>query len=414
MRAFTSYGIALFIIVVIGIWMSTGIFVRGGIGPDKGERLLTEVVEPDGGPLTDIVLASGIAVEEHHAEGADDPALSIAERSELLLAEAGDVRSVRVKIFNIQPMALEVTLRGHTEASGMLHAVAETSGMIETVEVSEGQTVVAGDLICTLDPGTREAGVAQAKAAIAQAEAGLAQAQTDFDTNKSLRERGLASINSAEQFEAGLKAAQAALETAQASLENAENELSKTQVTAEISGVIQQPIADAGSLANPGTSCATIVQLDPMSFVGEIPQARINLAKLGLPASITTINGQSAEGEVTSIAISANPTTRTFPVEIEFANPGGKIYDGLTAEADVNLGNIPAHLIPQSVLTLDSNGVLGVRTVSDNTVAFHEITILGDTREGVWVSGLPPVANVITTGQEYVVAGQTVNPGIVE
>ena len=37
------------------------------------------------------------------------------------------------------------------------------------------------------------------------------------------------------------------------------------------------------------------------------------------------------------------------------------------------------------------------------------MTIISDSREGVWVTGLPPTADVITMGQEYVVPGQKVN-----
>src|SRR5690606_10030221 len=80
-----------------------------------------------------------------------------------------------------------------------------------------------------------------------------------------------------------------------------------------------------------------------------------------------------------------------------------------TATATVNLGTAPAHLLPQSVLTLDDQGVLGVRSVVDNVVEFHPVTIIGDTREGIWVTGLPPRVDVITVGQEYVVPGQKVN-----
>ena len=75
----------------------------------------------------------------------------------------------------------------------------------------------------------------------------------------------------------------------------------------------------------------------------------------------------------------------------------------------VNVGTAPAHLLPQSVLTLDDEGVLGVRAVEDSKVAFYPVTILKDTREGVWVTGLPPKVDVITVGQEFVQAGQTVD-----
>jgi len=42
-------------------------------------------------------------------------------------------------------------------------------------------------------------------------------------------------------------------------------------------------------------------------------------------------------------------------------------------------------------------------------VKFSEVTIASDTREGVWVLGLPASADVITIGQEYVVDGQAVD-----
>ena len=68
----------------------------------------------------------------------------------------------------------------------------------------------------------------------------------------------------------------------------------------------------------------------------------------------------------------------------------------------------PCHLLPQSVLTLDDEGVLGVRAVEDGSkVAFHPVTIIKDTREGIWVSGLPLKIDVITVGQEYVQPGQS-------
>lgn len=414
MRKFTSIGIAIILVVIVGAWLSTGVFVRGGIGPEDGERTVAALIEPDGGPITDAIEASGMAKTEHHNEGADDPALTIAERSAVLAAENGETRSVRVESYTIRPMSLEVTLRGHTEATASLGAVAETSGLILTVEVEIGQMVEIGDLVCTIDRGTRQASVTQANAAIAQAEAGLAQAQTDFNTNLSLRESGLASVNSAETYQSALRAAQAGLETATAALTNANAELARTEVHAANAGIIQKPLAEVGDLAGPGTSCASIVQLDPMVFVGSIPQARIDLARLGMSAEIETINGQNASGEVTYISVSADESTRTFDVEIEFPNPNGKIYAGLTAEANVKMGTIPAHLIPQSVLTLDGDGVLGIRAVADEIVQFHEITILRDTREGIWVTGLPPKVEIIVLGQEYVKAGQTVNAGYVD
>src|SRR5690606_36459399 len=144
------------------------------------------------------------------------------------------------------------------------------------------QRVAAGDLLCTLDQGTRAA-------AVAQAEASLAQAQQDSETNASMREKGLAPANSARAYEVALRAAEAAVDNARA-------ELQRTEVRTEVAGIVQDPLATPGSMLGPTVPCATVVELEPMLFVGAIPEARIGLAKTGLAATITTVTGQTVEG----------------------------------------------------------------------------------------------------------------------
>ncbi len=315
---------------------------------------------------------------------------------------------MRTKTFSAQAMPIEVPLRGQTQARATITAVAETAGTVDKVHVTKGQRVNVGDMLCTLDQGTRAAAVAQAKASVAQAEAAVAQAQLSFDTNADLRQRGLAAANTANAAEVGLAQAKAGLSAAQAGVDNAEAELARTEISAKVAGLVQTPLATEGSMLPAGGVCATIVQLDPIVFVGKVPEIHIGLARLGLDAKIRTVTGHTEEGKVTYIASVADNATRAFPIEIEIPNNDYSIRDGVTAEATVNLGTAPGHLLPQSVLTLDDDGVLGVRTVENGVVAFYPVTIVSDTREGVWVTGLPAVAQVITVGQENVSAGQAV------
>ncbi len=408
MRALFSYGLAFVFIVVAAAWLSTGLFVQGGRGPGQGEEAIIHLIEGEYGPVGHELEENGLLVEEHHHEGAEYPALSIAQRNEVRGEEAAAPQSVRVMHSTVQLMQIEAPLRGRTRAKASVSAVAETAGIVETVHVAKGDRVEDGDLLCTLDQGTRAAAVAQAESALVQAQAGLVQAQADYDTNAELRESGLAAANTGRSLEVALRAAQSGVAAAQSGLDNARAELERTEIHAASSGIIQDPLATVGSMLAMGTPCATIVQLDPMLFVGTVPEARIGLARTGLEATITTVTGETLQGRVSYIASTADPVTRSFAVEIEIPNPDGRVRDGITAEAIVNLGTAPAHLLPQSVLTLDDEGVLGVRTVEDSKVAFHPITILRDTREGVWVTGLPPVSDVITVGQESVVPGQTV------
>ncbi len=378
MRFLRSYGIALILILGIGIYMATGHFVQGGNGPGNGER----------------AIIPGLGEETHETDGIDAH-LTIAERNDETAAAEGEARSVRVQNFKVQAMPLQVGLRGRTEASSIVPVAAQTSGIVDKVLVTKGQTVTAGTPMCELDVSTRAA-------ALAQAEANLAKAQLDFDTNAKLRAKGFSSENSGVQSEAALKAAKAAFE-------QAKTEMERTTISSPIDGIVQGPITSAGKMLALGAPCANVVALNPILFVGAIPEARVGLARTGLPVTMETVTGQKSEGKVTFISAIADDATRSFEVEVEIANPDNAIRDGITASAEVNMGILPAHLLPQSVLTLDDAGVLGVRAVEDSKVVFHEITIIRDTRDGVWVTGLPGDVAIITIGQENVQVGQLVD-----
>lgn len=393
MRALFSYGLAFVILLLAGGWLATGTLVQGGQGPGNGEKAIVSVIEgEEHGPIATALGNAGVLAEHHAPEV--DPRLTIAQRNESTTGANAPLQSVRTQRFTAEAMPIDVPLRGRTQAKATVTAVAETAGAVDTVHVTKGQRVEAGDLLCTLDQGTRAA-------ALAQAEAALAQAQLNFDTNADLRARGLAPANTANAAEVGLA-------QAKAGLDNAKAELDRTVISAKASGLVQDPVAVAGAMLNPGSPCATIVQLDPMIFSGMVPEAHIGLAKTGLDATVKTVTGQTVEGKVTYISSVADNATRTFAAEIEIPNADFAIRDGVTAEAIVNIGTAPGHLLPQSVLTLDDDGMLGVRTVEDGKVAFHPVTIVSDTREGVWVTGLPVIADVITVGQENVTTGQPV------
>lgn len=384
MRAIVSYGVAGAIVVAGALWLGSGTFVAGGNGPGNGEKRIVGMLTNDEN-----------AAVTHHVEGAPDPYLTIAERVAENSGAEAPAQSVRTETYMMQAMPVEVPLRGRTKAKSVTTVTPETTGIVTAVNVSKGQAVKAGDLLCTLDYGTRAASVAQA-------EASLAQAQNAYDSNKALRDKGLAPANTGIVAEASLRQAQTAFDQAKA-------EFDRAQVKTNVPGIVQDPVATVGSMLSPGQACATVVELDPMLFVANVPEARIARAELGLPAKVTTVTGQSVEGKVSYIASLADEATRSFPVEIEIPNPDGKVLSGVTATATVTMGTVPAHLLPQSALTLDDDGALGVRTVKDEVVQFYPVIIVSDSRDGVWVTGLPPKVDVITMGQEYVTTGQKVN-----
>jgi multidrug efflux system membrane fusion protein len=62
---------------------------------------------------------------------------------------------------------------------------------------------------------------------------------------------------------------------------------------------------------------------------------------------------------------------------------------------------------------LDDEGGIGVRVVDGNDkVAFHDVDIISEGNDGIWVSGLPEYTTVIVVGQEEVYEGQLVKTDI--
>ncbi|HVX81890.1 MAG TPA: efflux RND transporter periplasmic adaptor subunit [Devosiaceae bacterium] len=401
MRALFSWGAAFVIVVLVALWLGSGTLVEGGHGPGNGEKPVISLFDPKAAH------AAGSKAEQDQVNE-PDPKLTIAEREAKTQGAAAPVRSVEVKTYTAVAMPIEVAVRGQTKAKATVTAAAETAGTVATVNVTKGQAVKAGDLLCTLDPETRQAAVAQAQAALAQAQAGLDKAQADYDTNKTLIAKGAATQNSARALETALVAAKANVAAAQAGLDNAKTELARTRIVAKVDGIVQDPIANQGSMLAAGGTCATIVELNPIIFSGAVPEARIAYAKIGLPASVTTVTGDTLQGKVTYVSAVSDPATRAFPAEIELPNPDNKVQAGLSATATVNVGTAPAQLLPQSVLTLNDDGTLGVRAVDNGKVVFYPVTIVKDAREGMYVTGLPLKVDVITVGQEFVKSGDMV------
>ena len=94
--------------------------------------------------------------------------------------------------------------------------------------------------------------------------------------------------------------------------------------------------------------------------------------------------------------------TRTFQVEAITANDDLSIRDGLTAAIKIPLAEQSAHFIPQSALTLNDQGILGVRIAANDHAQFIRIDVIKDDSNGIWVAGLPDKVDIILVGQEFV------------
>ena len=187
-------------------------------------------------------------------------------------------------------------------------------------------------------------------------------------------------------------------------------ELNRTEVKAPFRGYVEK-IIKPGNYINRGEICAVIIELDPVTFIAEVPEAEIKTIVKGQNVSMQLVTGEIINSRLSFVSKSATPSTRSFRVEAEVENPNGLIRDGITATMQINTNKILATKISPSIMLLSDAGSLGVRIVNDDAIVeFIPIKILEDTQDGIWITGIQNSSNLIVRGQGYVENGQRVIP----
>ncbi len=293
------------------------------------------------------------------------------------------------------------TLKGSTEPDREVTVRAETMGTVTNARVSEGQVVKAGTTLCGLDVESRAA-------RIAEAEAGVTSARLDYDAARQLEEKGWTTSNNA-------AAAKAALDRAEAGLSAAKIELGKTSIRAPFDGVFETRLAERGDFLSMGAACGRVVDLDPIIVAVDATEDQLNLIRRDETVAVGLSTGQRVDGRIRFVSSAASPQTRTFRVEIEIPNEDFAIAAGLTATAEIKLGEMPALQTTPASLVLHDDGRVGIRYVDpDSVIQFAEVQVVDDAQNGIWVTGIEDGMNLLIAGQDYLREGVKVNANLAE
>jgi len=308
---------------------------------------------------------------------------------------------VEVRESHAQPTPRTLVVYGETAANRRVVLRAETSGPVVELAVARGARVAAGETLVRLHPAARASRLRQARAL-------LEESRATYDATQTLAGEG---------FQADIEArrAFAALQQAQAEVEAAEEALRQTNIVAPFAGVLDGTWVELGDYVSPGVEVATLLELNPLMVWIDIPQRVVDYVDADTQTQVRFLDGRRIDARLRYLAVAADPSTRTFPAEVEIDNSAGALRAGLSVAVELELQQVRAHFVSPAHLSLDADGQLGLKTVDDeNRVHFHPVEIVRSEADGVWVTGLPEQARIITVGQGYVDAGQTVRTRVVD
>jgi HlyD family secretion protein len=277
---------------------------------------------------------------------------------------------VRLEQVSRRDLVSSVTASGKIEAKTSVDISADITGRIIDIAVREGDLVKRGQFLLQIDPAQYQAAVARAQGVVASTQATLVQtkatrdqAQRAWNRARQLTQLGdnLIAPETAEQAqtafdvaEANYQATKAQLEQSRASLQEAKDNLSKTRLTAPISGRVVRLAVEEGEVAVPGTFSRetgllmTIADLSVILAkvqVDETDVVRLNHSD-SVEVTIDAYPDTTFWGRVTEVSHSAKLTaTETasgstdravdFDVEITLQKPPSDIRPDLSCTARI-------------------------------------------------------------------------------
>ncbi|HKW62899.1 MAG TPA: efflux RND transporter periplasmic adaptor subunit [Candidatus Acidoferrum sp.] len=211
--------------------------------------------------------------------------------------------------------------------------------------------------------GSREeadAGVHAAEAQVAEAQAGVTEADLDFarveklweqesitkpayDASKAKLDMGHAKFDGATS---ALAAARKRASSAAAQFQEAHIALEDTELRAPFDGILLERKVDVGALVSAGMPVFTVADLRHVKARFNVPDSALGDFRLGqnLGVTVDAFRDQTFHGSVISIAASADPTVRSFQVELSIANPDLQLRSGMIASVLAS-GNRTDHVV---------------------------------------------------------------------
>jgi RND family efflux transporter MFP subunit len=318
----------------------------------------------------------------------------------------------RVIVTNPRQRHIEYTLPalGTVESIHNPTISAETAGQIVTIEVSEGQSVAAQQLLATLDNTLHSIEAEKAAGELLRQKVLLDNQQREVNHLQRLAKSQSVSKDQLDDEQSQLQMLSAMLEVAKKQHQQALYLESKTRVQAPREGLVAKRHVSTGDYVTPGEPLFDLVSVKKLQArlaFSENHAASINVGeqvRLQSPAS----QARAAIGTVTSINPRINPKSRALDVLVEFDNPGGW-YPGASVDATLIMGQSHDALTLPMLSVVRREGDDVVFVVDDNH-ASKRIVKLG-WREHDWVEvleGLTAQDRVITEGSSLVSDGSQV------
>lgn len=320
-------------------------------------------------------------------------------------------------VITVEPQTVVLTSSYPTTFKGRqdVEIRPNVSGFITKLCVDEGAAVKKGEVLFVIDPVQYEEAVNVARAAVEVAKANVATSKLTADNKRELEKKKIISKYDLQMAENTLASSEAALAQANAQLVNAEKNLSYTNVTSPVNGVMGKVPFRVGALVSPSiaTPLTTVSDISEMFAYFSMTEKQLlelirqdssskKILERMPEVSLKTADDQLylEKGKIETISEVIDPTTGAVSVRATFSNPQRLLRSGGTGSVIIPSELKGVLVVPQKA-TYELQDKRFVYVVGDdNRIKNTEVQVfkLDDGKNFVVTEGLNSGDRIVTEG----------------
>jgi multidrug efflux system membrane fusion protein len=314
------------------------------------------------------------------------------------------------------PVQIDPAPVGHVMPILSVTVRPQIGGVIHSVHFKEGQSVMPGDLLFTIDPRPAQAALTLAKGNLQRDLAQLENAKIQFARDAKLFEQKLVSQDVFDTSKAALEALTGTVGADRAAVTNAELNLQYTEIRAPIDGRTGGLLFHAGNVVKaPDDELVSINQIHPIyaTFaVAEryLPEIRKQMRDrtLAVTATYENLAGEPPQGELTFVNNAVDEMTGTIQLKATFPNADERLWPGQFVQIALLLGELTnAVVVPSQAVQAGQSGPFVFVVKVDQTVEMRPV------KTGITVKGETAIAAGLQAGETVVTDGHLrLAPGV--
>lgn len=271
---------------------------------------------------------------------------------------------VAVKKAEYEQVPIYLTALGTVTAYNTVTLKSRVDGQIVAVNFTEGQHVRAGQSLIKIDPRPFQAALDQAKGNLARDEANAKLASTQANRYSALYQAGVVSREQEQTQQSTAGQASGTLEADRAAIKAAQVNLTYTNITSPISGIVGLRQVDIGNIvsANSSNGLVVITQVQPISVIFTLPEDQLpqvfshmkSSGKLVVEAWDRGNTQKIATGKLLTVDNQIDPATGTAKLKAVFDNKDEVLYPNqfvnvrLVLETRNNALTVPSTAVQQA------------------------------------------------------------------